>query len=135
MHSQGPYPYGGQGQGTWEAPPTEECEENNYKTTVGDEGDFFHFRQRWHLLTGDLVDFAIILMSPVDGVHCQVAELDICHAELHIHPCDRTGKRLPDARKSIRPINTQEDVYASYNEALEFMMAKWEDYKQRWRDG
>jgi hypothetical protein len=135
MHSQGSYPYEGQGQGKWEGPPAQECEEHNYRTAVGNDGDIIHFRQRWHLLTGYLADFAIILMSPVDGLLCHVAELDICHAELHIHPCDRTGERLPDARKSIRPIDTQEDVNASYDQALELMMAEWEHYKQRWRDG
>jgi hypothetical protein len=117
----------------WESPPPDECEEYEYPTPVGTEGDVLHFRHRWHILTGNMVDFAIVLLARPGLRFCEVARADIAHGELHVHTFDRQGheiKHEPSGR-----VVTQRDVDESYNQAVRLMQQNVELYKRRWRDG
>lgn len=124
----------GQQRGSWELPPPEECEETEYDTPAGEDGDILHFRQYWHLFGGtNLASFAIIAMSPLGGRLRRVAAADICHGELHVHIYDTQGRRI--GRECMRPVSKQEDVDDGYGEAIDRIVEKWEHYKRRWRDG
>lgn len=116
----------------WRPPPADECEQYSYAAPVGDQGDQLQFRQRWDV-NGRLADFAIVLMSPLEGELRCVAECDIRHGDLHVHLLNQRGIRT--VRESIQSVVTQQDVEKAYDAALDVFTEKWEDYKRRWRNG
>jgi hypothetical protein len=117
----------------WELPPPDECEEYEYPTPVGTEGDVLYFRHRWHIPTGNLVDFAIVLLARRGGRFREVARADIAHGELHVHTFGRPGQEIK--HESSRRVVTQRDVDDSYSQAVRLMEQNVELYKRRWRDG
>lgn len=80
-----------------------------------------------------MVEFAIILMSPLGGRRQRVAVVDICHSELHVHVYNQQEDEIGHER--IRIGNTQKDVEDSYEAGVDHMLGNWEDCKRRWRDG
>jgi hypothetical protein len=114
-------------------PPADECEEHGYYTPLGDEGDILHFRHCWDL-AGRMADFAVIQMSTLGGHLRRVAEADIRHGNLHVHVLNQQEERI-GRPESLRPVITQQDVEDAYDVAVDLFMAKWEEYKRRWRNG
>jgi hypothetical protein len=128
----GKYPYRGGEQGSWVRPSLEGCDENKYATAVGEEGDVIHFRHRTDPASDVIVDFAVILEAQIGTYRQNIAEIDICHGSLHIHFYDSQGQKLP-AHESFRPVNTQDDVQASYDQAVDLITDNWGHYKEGWR--
>jgi hypothetical protein len=128
------YPYRGQEFGTWERPSLEDCVEQTYIEAIGAEGDALIYRHRRRLQDDTLGDFAIVLLVLGGGSLHQAAEIDVCHGSLHVHHYDRYGTKHP-AGENLRPISTQADLDDAYDQAFELMMAQWEGWKRRWRDG
>ena len=85
--------------------------------------------------TGRLAEFALIAQVEYQGLWCDVARVDTCHEEVHLHLFGRNGQEIRDARTVLLPVRDISDVGRGYDTAEKLLIVEWEQHVQRWERG
>lgn len=118
-------------QKAWEPPPLEECDPEDVVPIPLNETA--RVTERFLRKDGRIVDYALMLDARQDGEDwSEVARIDCCHAEVHIHQYYRSR---PGTRDVIRPIRSQEDVEDSVDSSLDLIFGNWDRMIRKWRFG
>ncbi len=90
-------------------------------------------RQGLDAETGRLVEFSMTAQVELGGRWFDVARVDTCHSEVHVHLKSYTGEEID--RKVIFPIHNPNDVDRGWVEGEKMLIAGWEEHVRRWRRG
>lgn len=77
--------------------------------------------------------FAIMLFLVDEGRACEIARVDTCHSEVHVHILNRDGS--DSSRQVLRPIRQPEDVGIGWEEAVGVIIDDCDELVRRWRSG
>lgn len=84
--------------------------------------------------TGRIVEFSITAQIERGGIWHDIARVDTCHEEVHLHIlCRRTGKDI--ARRVLRVIRSPQDVDQGFEEGVTILTEDWEEHERRWTRG
>jgi len=115
----------------WTPDPTE-VEDWPFETVLLDLGRLVG-RQGLDVLTGRMVEFAITAQVDVAGHWVDVARVDTCHENVHLHLMSRTGVEI--SRQVTRPIYGPNDVELGWDAGEAMLLAKWDEHVRRWGCG
>lgn len=90
-------------------------------------------RQGLDAITGRMVEFAIIAQVDVADRWIDVARVDTCHEEVHLHLKSRTGAEI--GRNVLRTIYSPNDVERGWDEGEAMLLARWDEHVRRWSCG
>jgi hypothetical protein len=90
-------------------------------------------RQGLHTESGRLVEFAIMAETELGGHWNEVARVDTCHAEVHLHLFAQSGVELD--RRVLFPTYDPSDVDRGWDEGMTILVGGWEEHVRRWRRG
>jgi hypothetical protein len=90
-------------------------------------------RQGLDTETGRLIEFAISAQVNVGGRWWNVARVDTCHEEVHLHVLSRTEQTL--SRTVLLPIYGPKDVDRGWQMGERKLVSDWEEHVRRWRSG
>jgi hypothetical protein len=83
--------------------------------------------------TRRLSEFSMSAQLNVAGHWYEVARVDTCHEEVHLHVFSRAGKEL--SRQVLLPICGPKDVDRGYELGEKMLVEGWEEHERRWRRG
>lgn len=77
-----------------------------------------------------VVHFAVMQQHLHDGAWVEVARMDTCHGESHVHrfQCDGSEEK----RQVFCVLNTIEDVESEFERACSLLVDEWETELRRW---
>jgi hypothetical protein len=85
--------------------------------------------------TGRLAEFALVAQVEYQGRWHDVARVDTCHEEVHLHLFGKDGREIRDARAVLLPVRNMSDVGHGYDTAEKLLIVEWEAHVQRWDRG
>lgn len=83
--------------------------------------------------TGRLVEFSMTAQVAVNGQWFDLARVDTCHREVHLHLISHNGEEI--GREVIFPIKSPWDVDRGWVEGDMMLIARWDEHMRRWRRG
>jgi hypothetical protein len=92
-------------------------------------------RQALDKETGRLAEFALVAQVEYQGLWHDVARVDTCHEEVHLHLYAKDGREIKDARTVLLPVCNMSDVDRGYYMAEKLLIVEWEAHVQRWGRG
>lgn len=90
-------------------------------------------RQALDKQTGRLAEFALTAQVEHHGMWCDVARVDTCHEEVHLHLFGKDGEEI--AREVLLPVRDMSDVGRGYDRAEKLLIVEWEQHVRRWERG
>jgi hypothetical protein len=92
-------------------------------------------RQALDKQTGRLAEFALTAQVEHQGLWCDVARVDTCHEEVHLHLFGKDGQEIEEARTVLLPVCDISDVARGYDRAEKLLIVKWGAHVRRWERG
>jgi hypothetical protein len=92
-------------------------------------------RQALDKETGRLAEFALIAQVRHQGLWHDVARVDTCHEEVHLHLFGQDGQEIKEARTILLPVRDMSDVGRGYDAAEKLLIVEWEQHVRRWERG
>jgi hypothetical protein len=83
--------------------------------------------------TGRLAEFALLAQVEYRGLWHDVALVDTCHEEVHLHQFAKDGQEI--ARTVLLPVRDISDVGRGYDMAEKLLIVEWEAHVRRWERG
>ena len=100
-----------------------------------DLGDTCAAKVVWTFSGGLMVKFAVTMVAgSLYGEHNDVVRADPCHCSTHIHKF-RKGSALEYGRQELAPLNSINDVGATYPLAFQRVVEDWDQNFYRWEHG
>jgi hypothetical protein len=90
-------------------------------------------RQALDKETGRLAEFALVAQVEYQGLWHDVAQVDTCHEEVHLHLYAKDGREI--ARTVLLPVRNIGDVGRGYDRAEKLLIVEWEAHVRRWERG
>jgi hypothetical protein len=90
-------------------------------------------RQALDEKTGRLAEFALVAQVEHQGLWHDVAKVDTCHEEVHLHLYSKNGQEI--ARTVLLPVRNMSDVGRGYDTAEKLLIVEWEAHVRRWERG
>jgi hypothetical protein len=121
----------------WSCPPKEECDEIRYQLAPPDgheSENVIHIRLVFEVLTGLLVEFALIQMTKYRGRWVEVFKIDSCHDdEVHAHRYGRTQgeHRVTERLHTVADVT---DIQKGHDAAYPLVVDAWSENRRRWQD-
>jgi len=85
--------------------------------------------------TGRLAEFALVAQVEYQGLWHDVALVDTCHEEVHLHLYAKDGREIKDGRTVLLPVRNMSDVGRGYDTAEKLLIVEWEAHVRRWERG
>jgi hypothetical protein len=92
-------------------------------------------RQGLDKQTMRIAEFSLTAQVEYQGLWHDVARVDTCHEEVHLHLIGKDGEEIEDARAVLMPIRDMGDVHRGYDMAEKLLIADWEQHVRRWERG
>lgn len=120
----------------WRPPPDEVFEEEPVKvvlpTAEDAVGEFYYLLIMCTTTRDRLASFAVMLYVEEAGDEHEMARVDCCHDEVHVHYFQRGGDQID--RRVLLDITEPNDVEAGYLAAMD-VMDEAEEIWRRWNGG
>lgn len=116
----------------WSPPDPDEVEEWPFVVPLHGLGQIVG-RQGLDATSSRLVTFAMTAQVVFDARWCDVASIDTCHDEVHLHLMSQKGTRI--ARRVLLPIRTMQDIDRGWDLGEKILTEQWDEHVRRWRRG
>jgi hypothetical protein len=123
----------------WTRPDPDECEDWPLAVLTPDGADPSRdrilVRTYTHVVTDQLVEFAVIQETFHHGKWRKVTVVDSCHdRDIHLHRYSRKTGRRTGKPEVLMPLASFAEVQYGYELAYERVAEQWADNRGRWHD-